>query len=218
VSYPTVIEPFVRLGDQARFWSAGFCLHLALLIACGFLLWRSPDAASAADDVTSARPTWKDAVFWVAVAAVPAGLLVAVTAHISIDIAAVPLLWVLPLALYLLTFVIAFARRPIIPHWLVVALQPPFVVALVAVIIFDPLKTIIWILTVHLGVFFINALMRHGELARTRPPARHLTAFYLCISAGGVIGGVATGLIAPQAFNWVAEYPILIAQVANVVR
>jgi hypothetical protein len=211
VSYPTLIEPLVRLGDQARFWSAGFCLLLALLIACGILLWRSPDAASAADDTTSARPTWKDAVFWVALAAVPAGLLVAVTAHISIDIAAVPLLWVLPLALYLLTFVIAFARRPIIPHWLVVALQPPCVVALVAVIIFDPLKTIIWIVAVHLGVFFINALMCHGELARTRPPARHLTAFYLCISAGGVIGGIATGLIAPHVFNWVAEYPILIA-------
>ena len=211
VSYPTVIEPLVRLGDQARFWSAGFCLLLVLLIACGVLQWRSPDAASAVGDVGSARPTWKDVAFWVALAAVPAGLLVAVTAHISIDIAAVPLLWVLPLALYLLTFVIAFARRPIIPHWLVVALQPPCVVALVAVIIFDPLKTIIWIVAVHLGVFFVNALMCHGELARTRPPARHLTAFYLCISAGGVIGGVATGLIAPHVFNWVAEYPILIA-------
>src|SRR5215468_55377 len=211
VSYPTVIEPLVRLGDQARFWSAGFCLLLVLLIACGVLQWRSPDAASAVGDVGSARPTWKDVAFWVALAAVPAGLLVAVTAHISIDIAAVPLLWVLPLALYLLTFVIAFARRPIIPHWLVVALQPPCVVALVAVIIFDPLKTIIWIVAVHLGVFFVNALMCHGELARTTPPARHLTAFYLCISAGGVIGGVATGLIAPHVFNWVAEYPILIA-------
>ena len=211
VSYPTLIEPFVRLADQARFWSVGFCLLIVLLIACGVLLWRSPGAASTADDVTPARPTWKDAVSWVALAAVPAGLLIAVTAHISTDVAAVPLLWVLPLALYLLTFVIAFARRPIIPHWLVVALQPPFVVALVAVIIFDPLKTIIWVVAVHLAVFFINALMCHGELARTRPPARYLTAFYLCISAGGVIGGVATALIAPHVFNWVAEYPILIA-------
>src|SRR5437667_47352 len=211
VSYPTLIEPFVRLADQARFWSVGFCLLIVLLIACGVLLWRSPGAASTADDVTPARPTWKDAVSWVALAAVPAGLLIAVTAHISTDVAAVPLLWVLPLALYLLTFVIAFARRPIIPHWLVVALQPPFVVALIAVIIFDPLKTIIWVVAMHLTVFFVNALMCHGELARTRPPARYLTAFYLCISAGGVIGGVTTGLIAPHVFNWVAEYPILIA-------
>jgi hypothetical protein len=211
VSYPTLVEPFVRLGDQAWFWSAGFCLLLVLLIACGALLWRSPDTASVADDVTSAPPTWQDLAFWVALAAVPAGLLVAVTAHISTDVAAVPMLWVLPLALYLLTYVIAFARRPVIPHWLVVALQPPSVVALVAVIIFDPLKTIISILAVHLAVFFVNALMCHGELARRRPAARYLTVFYVCISAGGVIGGVATGLIAPHVFNWVAEYPLLIA-------
>src|SRR6266702_2148867 len=143
VSYPIVIEPFVRLADQARFWSVGFCLLIVLLIACGVLLWRSPGAALTADDVTPARPTWKEAASWVALAAVPAGLLIAVTAHISTDVAAVPLLWVLPLALYLLTFVIVFARQPIVPHWLVVAVQPLFIIVLVAVIIFGPIKTIV---------------------------------------------------------------------------
>jgi hypothetical protein len=211
VSYPTVIEPFVRLGDQVGLWSIGFGLLIVLLGACGILLWRSPATAASADSAADAPPTWKDAVFWVALAAVPAGLLVAVTAHISTDVGAVPLLWVVPLALYLLTFVIAFSRRPVIPHWLVVALQPPSVVALLAIIIFDPIRNIIWVTAVHLAVFFINALMCHGELARTRPPARYLTAFYLWISAGGVIGGGATALIAPHTFNWVAEYPILIA-------
>src|SRR5499433_2678235 len=210
VSYPIVIEPFVRLGDQAWWWSIGFCFLIALLAGCGALRWRAPDEdarAGAAD----APPTWKDAGFWVARAAVPAGLLVAVTAHISTDVAAVPLLWVLPLALYLLTFVIVFARRPIVPHWLVVTVQPAFVIALVAVIIFDPVKTIVGLLAVHLAVFFVNALMCHGELGRTRPAPRYLTAFYLWISAGGVIGGIGAGLIAPYVFNWVAEYPILIA-------
>jgi hypothetical protein len=211
VAYPTVIEPFVRLDDQARVWSIGFCLLVVLLAACGVMLWRSPDAAAPAEGAPMAPPTWKDTAFWVALAAVPAGLLVAVTAHISTDVAAVPLLWTLPLALYLLTFVVAFARRPIIPHRFVVALQPPCIIALVAVIIFDPIKNIAGILAVHLTVFFVNALMCHGELARSRPPAKYLTAFYLWISAGGVIGGVATGLIAPRVFNWVAEYPILIA-------
>ena len=211
VSYPTVIEPFVRLGDQVRFWSIGFCLLIVLLAACGILLWRSPAPAAPAHSAADAPPTWKDAAFWVALAAVPAGLLVAVTAHISTDVGAVPLLWAVPLALYLLTFVIAFSRRPIISHLLVIALQPPSVVALLAVIIFDPFRNIIWVLAVHLAVFFVNALMCHGELARTRPPARYLTAFYLWLSAGGVIGGGATALIAPHAFNWVAEYPILIA-------
>ena len=146
-----------------------------------------------------------------ALAAVPSGLLVAVTAHISTDVAAVPLLWVLPLALYLLTFVIVFARRPIIPHWLVVAVQPVFVIGLVAVLIFDPLKTILGLVAVHLVVFFVNALMCHGELARTRPAPRYLTGFYLWMATGGVVGGIAAGLIAPHVFDWVAEYPILLA-------
>jgi hypothetical protein len=206
-----VIEPFVRLGDQAWSWSIGFCLLIALLAGCGALRWHSPHENVRADGAAEASPSWKDAGFWMALAAVPAGLLVAVTAHISTDVAAVPLLWVLPLALYLLTFVIVFARQPIIPHWLVVAVQPLFIIVLVAVIIFDPIKTIVGILAVHLVVFFVNALMCHGELARTRPAPRYLTAFYLWISAGGVIGGIGAGLIAPYVFNWVAEYPILIA-------
>jgi hypothetical protein len=211
VSYPLVIEPFVRLGDQAWVWSIGFCFLIALLAACGLLRWRSPDTVAGVEDATDAPPTWKDAAFWVALAAVPSGLLVAVTAHISTDVAAVPLLWVLPLALYLLTFVIVFARRPIIPQWLVVAVQPAFIIALVVVVIFDPVSSIVGLIALHLAVFFVNALMCHGELARTRPPPRYLTTFYLWVSAGGVIGGIATGLIAPHVFNWVAEYPILIA-------
>jgi hypothetical protein len=213
VSYPIAIEPFVRLGDQARFWSIGFWLLIALVAACGALLWRSPAVApnTALEREASAPPRWRDATVWAALAAVPSGLLVAVTAHISTDVAAVPLLWVLPLALYLLTFVVVFARAPLIPHWLVVAVQPLGIVALAVAIIFDPLKSIIGLVALHIGVFFVNALMCHGELARRRPPANYLTSFYLWMSAGGVIGGIAAGLIAPHVFNWVAEYPILIA-------
>src|SRR5712672_3350956 len=171
VSYPVAIEPLVRLGDQARLWSFGFYLLIALLAGCGVLLLRSPNnapSAAGADAASDAppdiAPTWRDAAFWIAQAAVPSGLLVAVTAHISIDVAAVPLLWVLPLALYLLTFVIVFSRRPIIPHWLVVAVQPVFILGLVAVLIFDPLTTIVGLVAVHLVVFFVIALMCHGEL------------------------------------------------------
>src|SRR5213079_368956 len=110
----------------------------------GWLLWRSeahpPAAATPVSDGSpqAPAPTWRDAAIWVALAAVPSGLLIAVTAHISTDVAAVPLLWVVPLALYLLTFVIVFARQPIVPHWLVVAVQPLFIIVLVAVIIFGP--------------------------------------------------------------------------------
>ena len=147
---------------------------------------------------------------WVFLAAVPSGLLVAVTAHISTDVAAVPLLWVIPLALYLLTFVIVFSRQPIIPHWLVVEVQPVFILALIAVIVFEPIRTIVGLMAVHHRVFFVATLMCHGELAQRRPAARYLTSFYMWMSFGGMVGGIAAGLIAPYAFNWIAEYPILI--------
>src|SRR5258708_1481573 len=209
VSYPIVIEPFVRLGDQAWSWSIGFCLLIALLAGCGALRWHPPHENVRADGTAEAPPNWKDAGFWMALAAVPGGLLVAVTAHISTDVAAVPLLWVLPLALYLLTFVIVFAHQPIIPHRLVVAVQPLFIIALVTVIIFDPIKTIVGILAVHLVVFFVNALMCHGELARTRPAPRYLTAFYLSISAGGASCASPRGLFAPHVFHWGAGNSVL---------
>ncbi len=213
LSYPAVIEPLIRLGDQTRLWSIGFIVLILLLAGCGVLLWRFPGqpAAATAAAAEAAPPTWRDAVTWMALAAVPAGLLVAVTAHISTDVAAVPLLWVLPLALYLVTFVIVFQRRPLIPHWLVVAVQPLFVFGLLVMTLFDVFETIVAVIAAHIAVFFVCALMCHGELARRRPAARDLTSFYMWMSAGGMIGGIAAALAAPHVFNWVAEYPILIA-------
>ena len=219
VSYPTLVEPFIPLGRQTRLWSIGFYLLIALIAAAGALSSRflaRPSAAAGDAAVApptaqpSARLSWRDAAAWCALAAVPAGLLVAVTAYLSIDVAAVPLLWVLPLALYLLTLVIVFQRRPLIPHRLAVAVQPLFILGLVSVLVFDPVATIVQLVAIHCAVFFVNALVCHGELSRRRPAPEHLTAFYLWMAAGGMIGGIAAGLIAPYLFNWVAEYPILI--------
>jgi hypothetical protein len=222
LSYPTVVEPFIPLSVQTGLWSFGFYLLMALIAAGGALAWlrhaaanRGAGAGAATEPAAAAAsPSWRDRLIWCALAAVPSGLLLAVTAHISTDVAAVPLLWVLPLALYLLTFVIVFQRRPLIPHWLAVALQPFFIIALVAVIVFDPIKNIFGIVGLHCAAFFVNALVCHGELARRRPAARYLTVFYVWMAAGGMVGGIAVGLIAPYVFNWIAEYPILIALAA----
>src|SRR5215813_5965576 len=206
LSYPLIIEPLIRLYDQTWLWTIGFYILILLIAGSGYLLrdWldvsadqRASSAAGTAP-TSEPAPTWRDALSWMGLAAVPSGLLVAVTAHISTDVAAVPLLWVIPLALYLLTFVIVFASRPIIPHSWVVAVQPLFIIALAAVIIYEPIKTIIYVIAVHIGIFFVLALTCHGELARRRPAPQHLTAFYMWMSAGGMIG-------------WIAEYPILIA-------
>jgi hypothetical protein len=224
LSYPTVVEPLISLSGQTTLWSIGFYVLIALIVSSGVLVWRVRDLLPRAvaienidpqaDVPTANAPTWRDGLTWCALAAVPSGLLIAVTAHISTDVAAVPLLWVLPLALYLLTFVIVFQRRPLVPHWLAVGVQPLFILALVGVLILDPIKTIVGIIALHCAVFFVNALVCHGELSRRRPAARHLTVFYFWMAAGGTIGGIAAGLVAPNVFNWVAEYPILIVLAA----
>ena len=186
-----------------------------MIAACGTLLWRSRrsfrprDRGQGAD---ATPPTWRDAARWVALAAVPSGLLIAVTAHISTDVAAVPLLWVLPLTLYLLTFVIVFARRPIIPHWLAVAVQPLFVLTGIATLTFVEIDRL-GVCRAPRGLLRLRADVPRRAGA-TRPAPKYLTAFYLWMSAGGMIGGIAAGLIAPHAFNWVAEYPILLALAA----
>jgi hypothetical protein len=214
ISYPLAVEPFLPLGEQTWLWTVGFYLLILLIAACGVLLLRSTNlspAATTARSVAAAPPTRRDGLAFVGLAAVPSGLLLAVTLHISTDAAAVPLFWVVPLALYLLTFVIAFQSRPIIPHWLVVKAFPFVIVALAALMTISPFSTIVSLVSVHLSAFFVIALLCHGELARRRPAPQFLTGFYMRISAGGVIGGIAVGLVAPHAFNWVAEYPLLIA-------
>jgi hypothetical protein len=215
LSYPLAVEPLSRLTDQSRAWSIGFCILILLMAACGVVFVRAARMRAAGEpQETTAPPPARRAVAWMVLAAVPAGLLVAVTAHISTDIGAVPLLWVVPLALYLATFVIVFQARPIIPHHVVLVAQPFFLVALVATLVLPVVPHILLQIAINLVAFFVIALTCHGELAKRRPPAEHLTAFYLWMSAGGMIGGLCAALIAPLIFNWIAEYPLLIVAAA----
>jgi hypothetical protein len=213
LSYPFLIEPFTRVSQQSSFWSALFYVLIVLIGLCGVLLVRSKNVAPSASPVGGrnlAAPTWWDAAIWTALAAVPAGLMIAVTAHISTDIAAAPLLWVIPLALYLLSYVLTFQARPLIPHEYFVLAQPFLIALLVATFAVDLELNILFVFCIHIATFFVTAMVCHGELARRRPPARYLTAFYLWMAVGGVVGGVAAGMIAPRLFNWIAEYPLLI--------
>ncbi len=182
LSYPLIIEPLIRLYDQTWLWTIGFYVLILLIVGTGYLLrnWLDVPASRSASGVTgtaptsapTSAPTWRDALTWVGLAAVPSGLLIAVTAHISTDVAAVPLLWVIPLALYLLTFVIVFASRPLIPHNLLVAIQPIFIIALVAVMIFEPVKMIVGVIAIHIGIFFVL----HAGLPWRACPAKARTA------------------------------------------
>jgi hypothetical protein len=144
----------------------------------------------------------------VALAAIPSSLMVSVTTYLSTDLAAIPLLWIIPLAIYLLTFILVFATRPPVPHWLMVRALPIVLLPLVIVLIVRATDPLALLLPLHLGVFAVVTMVAHGELARDRPDPRHLTEFYLWVSVGGVIGGIFNALLAPLLFNSVAEYPI----------
>jgi len=210
ISYPVLLEPAFTLHAQSRLWTIGFILLIALIAGCGVLMLRNQRRAVAdAKLVAGDKPSWPVIGRWVFISAVPSGLLVAVTAYISTDIAAAPLLWVIPLSLYLLTWILVFQRRALIPHSTMLFLQP-FAIAGIAVLLYYAG----WIplldsLAGHLVSFFIIAMACHGELARTRPAPQYLTTFYVSLSFGGMIGGLFSGLVAPYAFSWVAEYPIL---------
>ncbi len=142
---------------------------------------------------------------------IPSSLMMSVTNCLSTDIAAIPLLWIIPLSIYLLSFILVFSRRPPLAHLWMVKAMPIFVLPLMILLIIrgtDPIKIVI---PLHLVAFFLIAMVCHGELSRDRPPAEHLTAFYLFMSLGGVLGGIFNALLAPLIFDSFAEYPIIVA-------
>ncbi|CCE06698.1 conserved membrane hypothetical protein [Bradyrhizobium sp. STM 3843] len=217
LSYPLLIEPIFSLRMQNLIWTAGYGLLIVLIAACGLLLWRAPAQLSIelqAEESDAPPPSWLLRARWIFLAAVPSGLLIAVTAHISTDVAAAPLLWVLPLSLYLLTWVLVFQSRPLLPHAWMLALQPLAIAGIVVLLAVGGEQNLFLTLGGHLLCFFLIAMACHGELARTRPAARYLTGFYVALSFGGMVGGLFAGLVAPFTFSWVAEYPILLALAA----
>src|SRR4029077_12510644 len=210
-----LLEPVFTLRTQNLIWTGGYGLLIVLIPNCGVPVLRSPANAAdlnlAADDADAPAPSWMTRARWIFLAAVPSGLLIAVTAHISTDVAAAPLLWVLPLSLYLLTWVLVFQSRPLLPHkWMLLA-QPLAVAGVVILLAIGGEQNLLLTLGGHLLCFFVIAMACHGELARSRPAARYLTGFYVALSLGGMVGGLFAGLIAPFAFSWIAEYPILLA-------
>ncbi|MFH1344896.1 MAG: fused MFS/spermidine synthase [Pseudomonadota bacterium] len=214
LSYPVLLEPMFTLRAQNLIWTGGYGLLIVLIAACGVLLLRSPLMAAAdrrAEEADAPAPSWILRARWIFLAAVPSGLLIAVTAHISTDVAAAPLLWVLPLSLYLLTWVLVFQSRPLLPHKWMLLLQPLAISGVIVLLAIGGEQNLLLTLGGHQLCFFIIAMACHGELARTRPAAKYLTGFYVALSFGGMVGGLFAGLIAPFTFSWIAEYPILLA-------
>ncbi len=218
VGYPLLMEPRLRLVEQGWVWAGGYGVLLVLMLGCAVLLWRSGGergfrgssdeqsvlmVAGRGGGVTVGRR-----VRWVVWSLVPSSLMLGVTTHLSTDITPIPLLWVVPLSIYLLTFVLVFAQRPVLPHLLMVR-RLPFLMLASAITIYSQATQPAWLLILlHLLTFFVAAMVCHGELAKDRPPPAHLTEFYLWMSVGGVLGGLFNALVAPLMFKTVAEYPL----------
>ena len=205
LSYPVLLEPFAGLKTQAGMWTAGFIVLGLMIATCGALsVGRDTNEAAAApveDDTKADRPTWARRAGWVCLAFVPSGLLVAFTSYVTTDIASAPFLWVVPLAMFLGTFILVFRDPPLVSHRLMLMLQP--VVTTVVLFAIAMTGSQGWMMTAVGGTlaFFVTTMVCHKELYDLRPSSRHVTEFYLWMSFGGVLGGIFAALLAPQLFN-----------------
>ncbi len=216
-AYPFLIEPLLPLRLQSRVWAVGFVLLGVAVTACGLLALMSarivPSGARSQPDGVprDIGEYMRVRLTWAFLAFVPSGLLVAFTTYVTTDLASAPLLWVIPLALYLATFIAAFRdRSPISPRLLSIA-QPVAVALTLVLMEWD--ATFAWVLSCAAGTlaFAVTSLICHLKLYEQRPATEHLTDFYLWLSLGGALGGIFSALIAPQVFNNVLEFPLLLA-------
>jgi len=215
LSYPVLVEPHSTTRHQALAWSYAYGLFAA---GCAWIAFRKRPSLSAPQDSDAHQaPNWKHLLLWAALAADASALLLAVTNHISQDIAAVPLLWIVPLSLYLLSLILCFENG----RWY----RRSFFLKLLAVALagmtyslapeFDNAGPSLQIPLFCIGLF-VCCMVCHGELARLKPDPRHLASFYLMIAAGGAFGGIFVGVIAPRIFHDFYELPIALAGCATV--
>jgi hypothetical protein len=214
LSYPVLIEPLATLSGQRWGWTAGYGLFVALILVMAVTVWkrRTEAAPEPAQLDRSAPLTWKDRTILILLAAAPSSLMLGVTAHLSTDVASAPFLWVIPLALYLLTFVIAFQAKPWIPLPITLVIQGAVGAVAVTLAAFRSDEWLV-LFSISILAFFFTTLMCHQLLAARRPAPDRLTEFYLLMSLGGVVGGAFTALLAPVIFNDVWEYPLMLVLV-----
>jgi SAM-dependent methyltransferase len=205
LSYPLLVEPTLALRQQALSWSAGFA---AFALLCGVLAWRNRGGempASACGQAEKPGPGLQ--ALWVALAACASTLLLAFTGHMTLNIAAIPFLWVVPLALYLLSFVLCFEASGWYRRWLFLPLLAAGLAA-VCVTLTRSNPSIWTLIPLYSATLFVACMVCHGELARSKPHPRYLTGFYLMLALGGALGGVLVGLVAPSVFDELYELPL----------
>ena len=217
LGYPLLVEPLLRLRQQSLLWAVGYGALLLLLGVCAGVRWRAGHSTKAetgsAESLPESPPlAWPQRGRWVLLSFVPSSLMLGVTAHLSTDISPFPLLWVVPLALYLLTFILAFAKRQLMTTARLAQILPLLGIALIVASLAG--RKVPGLLAMSIGLpllfFFCAAWLCHRQLAETRPATRHLTEFYVWLSVGGMLGGLFNSLLAPFIFSRVLEYPLMV--------
>lgn len=209
LSYPVLIEPWLTIGQQSGLWSLLYAGFVLTCVAAASLAWRrmAPSAHEAPLDWPDApRPGWRERLLWLGLAATPSILLLALTRHLTQDIAPIPFLWVLPLSIYLLSFILCFDAPRYYVRPLFLAALPLAFLALDFVL--DGGGSVPVLIGLTCLSLFVICMVCHGELVRRKPPLRHLTLFYLMLSVGGALGGMLVGLLAPALFVSYFELPI----------
>lgn len=214
LSYPVVMEPLFSTRTQALAWSVAYGAFAVLGLAVAFQQ-RGVEVAAASMEEAEDPPGWAVRFFWIALPACASVLLLAVTNHLTQNVAPMPFLWVLPLSLYLLSFILCFAS-PRIYHRGVFLKLLAVALGSMSYALFPQFLNASWTMRIPLYSvgFFICCMACHGELARLKPSPRYLTQFYALVSLGGALGGVFVGLIAPRVFNAYDELPVGIGMCA----
>jgi SAM-dependent methyltransferase len=207
ISYPLIVEPLLTLQQQSMVWTGGYALLALMVAGCALTIPR--EAVEREPVEITPAPSRRRIVHWIILAAIPSGLMLSTTTHLTTDIVAIPLLWVVPLGLYLLSFVVAFATRRGPTEFL--TLLAPLILLIAGGLAFaENSRNPLFAASLGLSLLFVVAVALHGEMYRRRPAPDHLTAFYLAMALGGMIGGFFCAIVAPTLFDWTYEHPILI--------
>jgi spermidine synthase len=214
-SYPLLLEPNLILSWQSSGWAIGYGLLVFLTGVCSLVLWEKhknnfDTQGTVFQSVSDAPDLPRLRLRWALLALVPSSLMLSVTSYLTTDLACIPLFWVVPLGIYLLTYILAFSGKFSGMTGFVRGGLPLVVLLLVLVFLSEANEPLALVMGLHLAGFFWIAMACHGELARTRPPVEHLTEFYFWLALGGVLGGAFNALLAPWIFNTIAEYPLML--------